>query len=401
MRKILLLTPLFLLLLAGAGFAADHMKIVFIDPLSGPFKEVGDRHVAAIQFAVDEINSKGGLLGKKVELITEDGQMKPDISARKAIKAVLQDGANVIMQDQSTAVAKAIMDVSQKYNVVQVSHATYSDSLTGKDFSRNFFRTCYTTGQYARAFAAYFKTKPYRKFYLINMDYVFGHAVADDFIAAMKKALPDVQIVGNDFHPIATKDFGPYISKFIASGAEIIYTGNWGTDLEVLMKQGTQLGLRARWASNQLDDHVILSNIREPAIGSIVVSMYSPQVETESNKALMEKWHRKYRDTKYPWPTLPVGQVYNGCMFFFEAVKKAKSLEPDAVIKAWEGMEYNGVMGKMTMRACDHQTLQPLIMSEIEAKSKFYPFPYLGKPTIIPPEQVMLLPQETGNPRCK
>jgi len=82
-------------------------------------------------------------------------------------------------------------------------------------------------------------------------------------------------------------------------------------------------------------------------------------------------------------------------------VKKAKSIDPEAVIKAWEGMEYEGLMGKMTMRACDHQTLQSLIIAEIEAKSRFYPFPYMGKGVFIPSEQVMLLPNETGNARCK
>jgi branched-chain amino acid transport system substrate-binding protein len=398
----LVLGAIFFFLLSGSGLAADTVKIVHIDPFSGPFKTNGDRMYMATQFAVDEINASGGLLGKKVELFGEDSQLKPDIGARKALKAVVQDGANVIMQNISTAVAKAIMNVAKKNNVLQVSHATYSDELTGKDFIQNFFRTCYTTGQFGRAFAQYFKEQPYRKFYLINMDYVFGHAVADDFIAAMKKAIPDVQIVGNDFHPIATKDFAPYISKIISSGAEVVYTGNYGTDLETLMKQAKQLGMKARWASNQLDDPVVLANIGEYAVGAIAVTLYSLNVETTKNKIFMEKWHSKFKDTKDPWPAgAAFGQVYNGCMFFFEAVKKAKSIDPGAVIKAWEGMEYEGLMGKMTMRACDHQTLQPLIISEIEAKSKFYPFPYLGKPTMIPAERIAIPPNETGNPRCK
>ena len=388
--------------IASQGLAADTVKIVHIGPFSGPFKDVGDRHYMGVQFAVDEINSQGGLLGKKVELFGEDSQLKPDFAARKALKAVMQDGATVIMQNISTAVAQAIMNVAEKNKVVQVSHATYSDSLTGKDFNRIFFRTCYTTGQFARAFAEYFKTQPYRKFYLINMDYVFGHAVADDFIAAMKKVIPDVQIVGNDFHPLATKDFAPYISKIIASGAEVVYTGNYGTDLETLMKHAAQLGMKARWASNQLDDPVVLSNIREYALGAIAVTLYSPNVETTKNKIFMEKWHSKFKDTKHPWPAgAHFGQVYNGCMFFFEAVKKAKSIDPEAVIKAWEGMEYEGVMGKKTMRACDHQTLQPLIISEIQAKSAFYPFPFLGKPVMVPAERIAIPPNETGNPRCK
>jgi branched-chain amino acid transport system substrate-binding protein len=400
----LVLGAIFLFFLTGLALAADAVKIVHIDPFSGPFKENGDRGFMGTQFAVDEINAQGGLLGKKVELGQEDSQLKPDVAARKALKVIMQNGTNVIMQNNSTAVAKAIMGVTEKNKVIQITHQALSDELTGKDFNRYFFRTCYTTTQFARAFAAYFKDKPYRKFYSINMDYVYGHAVADDFIAAMKRAVPDAQIVGNDFHPLALKDFAPYISKIVSSGAEIVYTGNWGADLHVLMKQAKQLGLKAKWASNQLDDPIILEIIGEAAIGAIVVTQYSPEVDTPQNMAFMERWHKKFKDTRYPWPGWAGGgggYIYNGCMFFFEAVKRAKSIDPEAVIKAWEGMEYEGLMGKMTMRACDHQTLQSLILCEIEAKSKFYPFPYLGKPTFVSPEQVMLHPHETGNPRCK
>jgi len=203
MRTKLVVGAIFFFLLSGSGLAADAVKIVHIDPFSGPFQELGERHFMAIQFAVDEINAQGGLLGKKVELFKEDSQLKPDIAARKALKAVMQDGATVIMQDISTAVTKAMTNIALEHNVLQVTHGALSEELTGKDFSPNFFRTCYTTGQITRAFASYFATKPYRKFYLINMDYVFGHALADDFVAAMKRAMPDVQIVGNDFHPLA------------------------------------------------------------------------------------------------------------------------------------------------------------------------------------------------------
>ncbi len=125
--------------IAGPVLAADTVKIVHIDPFSGPFKINGDRMYMATQFAVDEINAGGGLLGKRVELFGEDSQLKPDFAARKALKAVMQDGATVIMQNISTAVAQAIMNVAEKQKVVQVSHATYSDSLTGKDFNRIFF----------------------------------------------------------------------------------------------------------------------------------------------------------------------------------------------------------------------------------------------------------------------
>ncbi len=381
--------------------AQDTVNIVMLDPLSGAFKDIGERSVMGAQFAVDEINAAGGLLGKKIKLLPEDSQLKADVAVRKATKAILEDKAKIIFQLSSTAVARALMDVAEKNKVIFVTFGAESDFLTGKDFNPYFFRTCFTTGNRSRAYVEFFKTKPWRKFYLINMDYAFGHAVADDFKRVAKSMIPDLKIVGEDYHPLATKDFGPYISKILASGAEIIYTGNWGTDIEVLMKQGAQMGVKARYATYFLDDHIQLPNVGEAAIGSFVMSTYLPTFDTPQNKAFLEKWHKKYKGTKHPWPTSNIGYGYNGAMFLFEAIKKAKSFEADAIIKAWEGMEYNGLVGKQIMRACDHQVLMPGPVAEIKAKSDLFPFPFPGNPVLIPMEKVAVPPQETGNPRCK
>lgn len=314
--------------------AQDTVNIVMLDPLSGAFKDIGERSVMGAQFAVDEINAAGGLLGKKIKLLPEDSQLKADVAVRKATKAILEDKAKIIFQLSSTAVARALMDVAEKNKVIFVTFGAESDFLTGKDFNPYFFRTCFTTGNRSRAYVEFFKTKPWRKFYLINMDYAFGHAVADDFKRVAKSMIPDLKIVGEDYHPLATKDFGPYISKILASGAEIIYTGNWGTDIEVLMKQGAQMGVKARYATYFLDDHIQLPNVGEAAIGSFVMSTYLPTFDTPQNKAFLEKWHKKYKGTKHPWPTSNIGYGYNGAMFLFEAIKKAKSFEADAIIKA-------------------------------------------------------------------
>ena len=383
------------------AIAADTVNIVQLDPISGFFKDVGDRSVMAVQFAIDEINETGGLLGKKVKLLPEDSQFKPDVAVRKATKAILEDDAKFIFQVSSTPVARALMDLAEKNKMVFVTFGAESDFLTGKDFNRYFFRTCFTTGNRSRSYAEFFKTKPWRKIYLINMDYAFGHAVADDFKKVIQKEIPDMKIVGEDYHPLATKDFGPYISKIMAAGPEIIFTGNVGPDLEVFLKQATQMGVKARFATYFLDDHITLASIGEAAVGSLVNSTYLPTVDTPQNKAFLERWHKKFKDTKHPWPTGHLGFTYNGVMFFFEAVKKAKSLDAEAIIKAWEGMEYNGLMGKNIMRACDHQILMPGPIAEIQAKSTFFPFPFPGTPVIFPIDKVAVPISETGNPRCK
>ena len=147
------------ILFAGPALAADTVNIVMIDPLSGPMKSIGDMSVWGAQFAVDEINAAGGLLGKQVKLMPEDSQLKPDVAARKATKAIMQDDAKVIFQLTSTAVAQALMDVAEKNKVVYVNFGAESDFLTGKNFTKYMFRTCFTTTNRARAYAEFFKTQ--------------------------------------------------------------------------------------------------------------------------------------------------------------------------------------------------------------------------------------------------
>ena len=381
--------------------AEDTVNIVQLEPISGIMKSMGDLNVMGVEFAVDEINAAGGLLGKKVKHMPEDSQLKPDVAARKATKAIMNDGAQFIFQLTSTAIAQALMDVAEKNKVIYLNLGAESDFLTGAKFNRYSFRTCFTTTNRARAYAEFFKTKPWRKFYLMNQDYAFGHAVSDDFKKVMAREIPDLKILGDDFAPMGQKDFGPYISKIIASGAEIVYTGNYGVDLQNLLKQAAQMGIKARYATYFMDDDVHLPDIGKAAIGSFVNSTYLPTIDTPQNKTFVERWHNKYKDTIHPWPISNIGYAYNGAMFFFEAVKKAKSLDPEAIIKAWEGMEYNSLIGKQIMRACDHQIIMPGPIAEIQEKSAMFSFPFPGKPVMIPMDKVAVPIKETGNPRCR
>jgi branched-chain amino acid transport system substrate-binding protein len=125
----LILCAFLMLLIAMPGWAQDTVTIVMIDPLSGPMKTIGDYNVMGAQFAVDEINAAGGLLGKKVKLLPEDSQLKPDVAARKATKAIMTDGAKFIFQLTSTAVAQALMDVAEKNKIIYVNFGAESDFL--------------------------------------------------------------------------------------------------------------------------------------------------------------------------------------------------------------------------------------------------------------------------------
>ena len=391
-----------LILFPMAGGAAEPIKMVEINPQSGVMKDVGDRHQLGVKFAVDEINAAGGLLGRPIKMFYDDSQLKPDVATRKAERYIAEEKVEFIISGVGTHVSKALGPVAEKNKVIFLNDGAAGDELTGKDFTPYQFRVCLSTSQQSGALAAYFSTKPFKKFYILNQDYAFGHDVAEAFKKAMNRLKPDWQLVGEDYHPIGAKDMGPYVSKVISSGAEVMITGDYGADLRVLLKQAAGLGLKAKVGSYYLVDPYALQEIGDAAVGAVTVEIYMLTEDTPQNKAFVERWKKRKIDPDQPYPTWLMGKAYQGFMFMAEAIKKANSTKAEDVIKAWEGLSYEAPVGRMTMRACDHQVITPISVGEIAAgPGTFYKFPFVGTPIIIPAEKAAVPPEETGNPRCK
>lgn len=386
----------------AAAPAAEPIRFLDINPLSGVMKDIGDRYHLGSKFAAEEINAAGGLLGRPVKIFYDDSQLKPDVSTRKASRYISEEKVEFVLSGTGTHVAKALGQVAEKSKIIFVTYGQAGDELTGKDFTPNLFRVCLSTAQQSTALAAYFSARPYKKFYLLNQDYAFGHDVAEAFKKAMTKLKPDWQLVGEDYHPIGAKDLGPYVSKVINSGAEVVITGNYGADLRVFVKQAGSLGMKAKIGSYYLSDPFALQEVGDAAVGAITGEIYMSTEDTPQNKAFIERWKKRKLDASQPYPDFLVGKAYMGTMFLAEAIKKAKSTKAEDIIKAWEGLTYEGLVGKMTMRPCDHQVMTPISVAEVvKGPGAFYKFPFVGKPTIIPAEKAAIPPEETGNPRCK
>ena len=402
---ILILATLFWVTMAfipPVGGGAEPIKMVAIDPLSGVMKDIGDRYHLGIKFAVEEVNATGGILGRPIKMFLDDSQLKPDVAARKVSRYVAEEQVQFIMTGTGTHVAKAMAQVAEKEKIIMINYGAAGDELTGKDFTPYHFRIALSTGQQSGALAAYFAGTPYKKYYIICQDYAFGHDVAEAFKKGMNKFRPGWQLVGEDYHPIGTKDLGPYISKVIASGAEVLITGNWGSDIQVLLKQGAGLGLKAKIGNYFLSDPVHLQAIGDAAVGHITAEIYMLTEDTPQNKAFIDRWTKRKMDPDHPYPAFLIGKSYQAFMFMIEAIKKAKSTKAEDVIKAWEGMSYDGLVGRMSMRACDHQVVTPISVAEIlPGPGAYYKFPFVGKPTVISAEKGAVPPEETGNPRCK
>lgn len=388
---------------AHAAKGKDTIVLGVCEPLSGVMKDVGDRYVDAVKFSVEKINQRGGVLGKKLVVVAEDSQLKPDVATRKATKLILEDGADFIMTGTGTHIALAMMKVAEQYKKIFLTYGTEGASVTGKEFNPYAFRTCLNTDQHSAAIMAYFaKYTNYKKFYILCQDYAFGREAADGFKRKIK-TIPGAQLVGEDYHPIGQKDLAPYISKIMASGAEVVLNGNYGPDLDNLLKTGASLGWKVITGNYFLNDAYRMQVVREAAIGHVTADSYMLTIDTPENKQFAKEWNERHKgqDVGFLWPDLSMGRCFYGIQWLGEVIKKAGSTDADAIIKAWEGMEYNTPWGKVTMRACDHQMLSPGVAAVIEPKSEYFDFPYIGKPVFIPAEELTVPPSETGNPRCK
>jgi branched-chain amino acid transport system substrate-binding protein len=243
-------------LLAGSpAVAQDSIKIAYIDPLSGPGATVGEVGLKTFQFLAEELNAKGGAAGKKFEILPFDNKTNPQESLVQVQKAV-DAGARIITQGNGSSVAAALSDWVSKYNernpgkeVLYLNYAAVDPVLTNEKCSFAHFRWDANSDIKMEALTNYMKgQKDIKKVYLINQDYSFGQAVRKAATEMLKAKRPDIQVVGDELHPLLkVTDFAPYIAKIKASGADTVITGNWSQDFALLLKAAADAGLQVNW----------------------------------------------------------------------------------------------------------------------------------------------------------
>lgn len=382
-----------LVLISPFAIAADVVKLGVDEVRSGAFKSNGDRIIWGIKAAVKEANDAGGILGKKIELVIEDNQMKGEIAVQKLKKMILKDGCQIIIQGSSSGVGGAIAQQMPRYKKIYLDTCAEAIGITGKNFTPYTFRTCLNAGMHVKGLAQYFGKKGHKKVFLINQDYSWGYDVAEYYEKFIKMIAPDTQIVGKEFHKVFNKDFAPYISKIQASGADYIISGNWGTDMTQLIVQSRNLGLKIPIGCCFLDDDAVMAVARESAMGCIQANMYLLGVDTPKARAFEDTFHKS---SGGKWPSFVIMEAYIGTKMYFEAVKKAGTFETEAVIKAFEGLTWEGPVGTLTMRKEDHQNQTPVVIGEVVEKTKYYDHPYVKPVDIIPADQVSMTLEESG-----
>ena len=352
--------------LLSFGAQAQTVKVAYIDPLSGPFAQTGEQGLAEFRFAVQQVN-KSGKLGKvKLEVVPFDNKVSPQESLNQ-LKRVIDQGIRYITQGNSSAVAGALIEAVNRHNernpgkeILYLNYAAVDPAYTNEKCSFWHFRFDANSDMKMEALTTWMaKRKNIKKVYLLNQDYSFGHAVRKAAREMLNRKRPDIEIVGDDLHPLGkVTDFAPYVAKMKAAGADSVITGNWGQDMSLLVKAGRDAGLDVDWYTYYAGGLGTPTAMGEAAAGKVkIIAEYHSNVE--NNKAA--KWDAAYR--KQAPKGNPDFYFLRGKIMwdmFAKAIVRAKSVEPKAVARALEGMRHDGELGEVEMRKSDHQLIQPL-----------------------------------------
>src|SRR6056300_633463 len=236
-----------------AASAQEPVRLGFMDPLSGTFASVGTSGLKALEFAADYFyNSKGGILGgRMIEIVPLDNKQSPTETQLQFRRAVSED-LRIIFQGNSSAVANALNSTITRHNrrnpgqeILQINYSAVDPILTNEQCSFWHFRFDAHAIMKLNILTDYIAENPdVKKIYIIGQDYSFGQVVSDNSIALLNAKRPDIEIVGNEFHPIGqVKDFTPYVTKIVASGADAVITGNFGADMVSLARSLIDSGL--------------------------------------------------------------------------------------------------------------------------------------------------------------
>jgi branched-chain amino acid transport system substrate-binding protein len=381
MRKFMMAAAFTLPMLGSVAMAQETFKIGYIDPLSGGGASVGEVGLKIFQFLADEVNAKGGIQGKKVEIVPLDNKTNPQESLIQAQKAI-DAGIRYLTQGNGSSVAGALSDFVTKYNernpgkeVLYFNYAAVDPVLTNAKCSFWHFRWDANSDIKMEALTNYMKTVPsIKNVYLINQDYSFGEAVRSQAKAMLAAKRPDIKIVGDELHPLLKiTDFAPYIAKIKASGADTVVTGNWGQDFALLLKAAADTGLKVNWYTYYAGGPGGPTAIKQANLNHQVFQITEgfANIDNPSSQAFEKALRARYADV----PTNFYPRAVNEMRMLALAAERAKSLDPVKVAATLEGMEFDVFDGgKGNMRKDDHQFFQPMYIASFGDRTEREPF---------------------------
>jgi branched-chain amino acid transport system substrate-binding protein len=360
-----------LLFAAGctAALSAPPLRIALLAPLSGPMALQGESVARQLHAAADDVNAQGGLFGgATLEIVDFDDQLSPQ-QGLIALQSAIGRDIRFITQGIGSNVGLALSDAIAKHNdrnpdqpVLYLNYGGLDPEMTNSKCQFWHFRFDAHSGMRVAALAEYLRNQPaIRKVYLINQDYAWGQSVSRAARQTIGLRRPDIAIVGDDLHPLAkVKDFAPYVAKIKAAGADAVVTGNWGSDLSLLVRAGREAGLSVQYFVLGTALKGLPSIVGRSGEGHLKVLVPWVRDAADARSArFADEFKLKTADD---WS---FEQLRHMLQMLDAASKQAKSVEPLALARALEGLRIVGDTGELWMRTQDHQLFNPLFIATL------------------------------------
>jgi branched-chain amino acid transport system substrate-binding protein len=376
---------------AAAWAQAPPIKIGVVQGLTGAFEVYAKQMVTGFRLGLEY--GTGGKLeigGRKIEVLVEDDQLKPDVAKQKVTKLYADDKVDLVVGTTSSAAALAVLPVAQEFKKVLVVEPAVADSITGEHWNRYVFRTSRNSGQDAIA-NALAVARPGVQIATIAQDYAFGR----DGVAAYKAAVDRLgaKVVHEEYTPQQATDFTAPIQRIIAALKDrtgpkyvfVIWAGKGGPFPQLVDSRLDRYGIAVTSGGNVLD---VLKAMKAMNLQGMVGGLY---YYYEIPKNPVNDWLVKEHQKRYNAPPdfFTCGG-FAAAMAVVAGIQKAGGTEGDKLIAAMEGMEFSTPKGTMTFRKEDHQALQHM-----------YAFKLVAKPDVawlVPVLTRELSPQETAPP---
>jgi branched-chain amino acid transport system substrate-binding protein len=356
--------------------AGQTVKIMWIDPLTGLMGPVGTNQLKTQQFLAERFSATNPA-GVKFEVIGVDNKLSPTESLN-ALKSAIDQGIRYVIQGNGSSVAVPLIDAINKHNernpgkeVLFLNEAAVDPDLTNSKCSYWHFRFDADTTMKMEAITTFMKDQPeIKKVYLLNQNYSHGQQVARYAKEDLARKRPDIQIVGEDLHPLAqVRDFAPYIAKIKASGADTVITGNWGSDLSLLVKAAIEGGYTGKFFTYYTGVTGTPTALGTSGAGKVYQVAYAHYNMGGAMDVFMKDFKAKYNDDLY------TGAAIRQFEYLGAAMAKAKSTDPVKVAQAMEGMKLKSAFGGETeMRKTDHQLQQQLYIAVWQKADAKFPY---------------------------
>ena len=352
------------------------VRIALIESLSGAFANTGEAVFRNLVWATERVNARGGVKladgPRNLAIVRYDNKGQNE-EALAALRSAIDDGVTVVAQGNSSSIAAALIDAINKHNerepgkqVLFLNYSAVDPILTNEKCSYWHFRFDAHADMRMAALMEVFKDdKALKKVYLIGQDYSFGQAVLREGRKQIAAQRPDVEIVGDELHPIGrVKDFIPYAVKIKTSGAQAVLTGNWGNDLTLLIKAAKEVGYEGKFYTFYGNALGVPAALGDAGVGKVIaVADWFPNTPG----AASENFYQSFRQ-RFPRPQDDYVHMRMQLMVetLAQSLEKAGRSDAAAVAGQMEkaSVDFSGFKG--SMRAADHQFQQPLAVAVMD-----------------------------------